>query len=241
MLTNSEQLNELFTALSKAQAMIKAAIKDSANPFFKSNYTSLDGCWEAARVPLTTNGLSIIQTIKEEGVKFYLITVLGHSSGQFISSTMPLLLAKNDPQSFGSACSYARRYSLSAIVGLTQGDDDDGEKAMVAHRIPSSKGGHARADALSPEERSQIASNAAAARWDKEELPDEEFYNKMFNYLPEYKDPSFGSADNLKDYLNSLASDHVPIQKIMKQALRNEEMTKRFCNSWLVWHQKIRG
>jgi hypothetical protein len=130
----SEQLGELFSALSKAQSELKTAIKDSTNPFFKNKYTSLDGCWDACRGPLSSNGLTIVQVMGEESGKPVLTTVLGHSSGQFISSTMPLMILKQDPQGLGSALSYVRRYALCAIVGITQGDDDDGEKAMESHR-----------------------------------------------------------------------------------------------------------
>lgn len=222
MQTCSEQLNELFTALAKAQGMITTAVKDSANPFFKSQYTSLDGCWQCCRVPLSTNGLSVVQTTQEESGKFYLTTVLGHASGQYIASSMPLMLAKNDPQAFGSALSYARRYSLCAIVGLTQGDDDDGEKAMAGHPRDA-KSRQPKSDAISPQEPTELA--------------DEEFYNALFHHMPAYSDPSFGSARGMTDYLNSMATDKLSVQKIIKQAMRSDDMMKRFCSSWLAWHK----
>lgn len=126
---HSEQLSELATALSKAQGEIKGATKDSTNPFFKSSYADLHSVWDACRAPLSKNGLSIIQTtdIGEEGT--VLITTLLHSSGQYISGTYPINPVKNDPQSTGSALTYARRYSLSSIVGIYP-SDDDGESAM---------------------------------------------------------------------------------------------------------------
>jgi hypothetical protein len=138
MTRTSEQLNELFTALSKAQGQIRSAIKDSQNSFFKSSggYASLDSCWEACRGPLFANNLTIVQTMEENEGKIFLCTILGHSSGQFIESRVPLLLAKQDPQAIGSALTYMRRYCLCAIVGVTPGDDDDGEKAMVQYRKP---------------------------------------------------------------------------------------------------------
>ena len=129
----SEQLGSLFEALSKAQGKIRGAVKDAKNPFFKSQYATLHECWNAIREPLAENGLSIVQTIEEEHGKLYLRSVLGHSSGQYISSLMPILLAKQDPQSLGSATSYSRRYSLCALVGLSQ-MDDDGEAAMTSYR-----------------------------------------------------------------------------------------------------------
>src|SRR5437868_805458 len=88
----SEQLNEIFSALAKAQGQIQAAVKDKSNPYFKSSYSTLDACWDSCRAPLTSNGLSVVQTINEsEGGKMFITTILGHSSGQFISSTVPLL------------------------------------------------------------------------------------------------------------------------------------------------------
>jgi len=132
----SEQLNELFAALSKAQAQIKGTPKDAQNPFFKSSYSTLDQCWESARGPLSANGLSVVQIVQEAEGKMFLVTILGHSSGQFITSKMPMVLPKPDPQTLGSVTSYCRRYSLCAMVGLSS-SDDDGEQATQPYRAES--------------------------------------------------------------------------------------------------------
>lgn len=123
----SEQVNELFGALSKAQGEMKGAQKDSQNPFFKSRYCDLSSVMEACRESLSRNSLSVVQTpiISEDG--YVLITTLGHSSGQWIRSHTPLLMAKNDAQSFGAALTYFRRFALASIVGVCP-EDDDGEK-----------------------------------------------------------------------------------------------------------------
>lgn len=126
----SEQINELAAALSKAQAKLRGAVKDSTNPFFKSNYADLQSVWDACRDPLSTNGLSIIQTTScsdDKGVS--VITTLAHSSGQWVKGVLPIAAVKHDPQAQGAAISYARRYALAAIVGLYQ-TDDDAEIAM---------------------------------------------------------------------------------------------------------------
>ncbi len=128
----SENLNELAMALAKAQGEISPAIKDSANPFFKSKYADLNSIWSSAREPLSKNGLAIIQTTeKDNGGQLNLITTLVHSSGQWVKSYMPVIQAKTDIQSLGSALTYCRRYSLSAICGISTDEDDDGEKSMA--------------------------------------------------------------------------------------------------------------
>ena len=125
---NSEQINELAVALNKAQADFMVAKKDAKNPFFKSKYATLNAVYEAVAEALLKNGLSVIQTIVGDAVE----TTLIHTSGQFITSSCPIVCAKqNDPQAMGSAITYARRYSLASLLGVMTDEDDDGEKAMA--------------------------------------------------------------------------------------------------------------
>lgn len=135
----SETIMKLAEALSKSQGMIKGAVKDSANPYFKSTYADLASVWEACRVPLTSNGLSIIQTTRLLEGKIILTTTLLHNSGEYISGDYPITPMRQvkdqgwspseDPQSLGSAITYARRYAMSAIIGIAP-EDDDGEAAV---------------------------------------------------------------------------------------------------------------
>lgn len=125
----SEQINELADALSKAQGLIEGAAKDSKNPFFKSSYADLHSVMACAREPLANNGLSVVQPTQVIDGQLCLITMLMHKSGQWIKSVMPLVLAKNDPQSVGSALTYFRRYCYASLCGVAQ-MDDDGESAM---------------------------------------------------------------------------------------------------------------
>lgn len=120
----SETIGALATALSKAQADITGALKDSSNPFFKSKYADLASCWDACRSQLSANGLSVIQTTQMTEQGLMLVTTLAHSSGEWISGQMPVLTKDNSPQGQGSGITYARRYALAAIVGLAQIDDD---------------------------------------------------------------------------------------------------------------------
>lgn len=125
----SDQLNELAKALCIAQGQIKHAVKDSANPFFKSRYADLTSVWDAIREAFQKNGLSVSQipTTDDDG-KPALETVLMHTSGQWLSGVVPINPIKQDPQGLGSAITYMRRYALQAIAGVCA-DDDDGEAA----------------------------------------------------------------------------------------------------------------
>ena len=125
----SDQINELAEALSKAQGAIEGAVKDAKNPFFKSNYADLHSVIACAKVPLSENGLAIIQTTGMIDAQLCLVTTLAHKSGQWIKAVMPIMLAKQDAQSMGSALTYLRRYSYQAICGISA-MDDDGESAM---------------------------------------------------------------------------------------------------------------
>lgn len=132
----SESINELATALSKAQGEMSAAKKDTTNPFFKSKYADLSSVWDAARTPLTKNGLSVVQTTNPtDGKSMELVTTLIHSSGQWIKGTMVMLPTKQDPQGMGSCLTYMRRYALSAILGISQEDDD--ANATVSRPVPT--------------------------------------------------------------------------------------------------------
>lgn len=125
----SEKIDKLAIALSKVQGVLTGAIKDSTNPYFKSDYANLESVWESIRKPLTDNELSVCQTTDvREGVTG-IVTTLLHSSGQFIQGFYPLVAVKQDPQAVGSAMTYARRYTLAAIIGQIQ-VDDDAESAM---------------------------------------------------------------------------------------------------------------
>lgn len=125
----SEQINELVSALSKAQAAMLPAKFNRTNPFFKNKYADLASCIECSRKPLTDNGLAIMQYCEMIDERLTLITMLAHSSGQYITSEYPLYTAKMDSQSLGSAITYAKRYSLSAMLCIAADEDDDAEAA----------------------------------------------------------------------------------------------------------------
>lgn len=129
-MTPTGQVNELATALCKAQAQMRAAPKSKSNPHFKSRYADLDACWDAAREALTTHGLSVVQGVSAQGKAVTVTTMLMHTSGQWLASDLTLEADKATAQSVGSAITYARRYAFSAMVGITSDEDDDGNAAV---------------------------------------------------------------------------------------------------------------
>lgn len=124
METQSPAVDKLFAAVSAMQATLKGAKTNSNNPFFNSSYADLEAVWDAIRAPLALNNLCVIQTLENTETGVMIKTILGHSSGQWISSSLLLKPVKADPQSYGSAISYGRRYSLTAITGVYETDDD---------------------------------------------------------------------------------------------------------------------
>lgn len=129
---------KLFAALAKAQAEIKTALKDAANPFFNAKYADLASVWEACRGPLTKNGLCVTQLLDCTSDGWIVLnTILGHESGEFLESCAPIRPAQPTPQGMGSAITYMRRYSLAAIVGVApEEDDDDGNLASGKQQPP---------------------------------------------------------------------------------------------------------
>ena len=119
---------ELFAALSKAQGEIENASKNAANPHFKSKYADLAEILNTVRPVFSANGLSLSQFPGFDGSLASVTTLIGHSSGGYISAVASCVPAKSDAQGIGSATTYLRRYGAAAAAGIAQ-EDDDGESA----------------------------------------------------------------------------------------------------------------
>jgi hypothetical protein len=138
----SDALNEISTALAKAQGEISNPAKDAQNPHFRSHYADLASGINAIREALSRNGLAYIQGTRIDGELLVVDTRITHSSGQWMESEYPACRFPAKPQEVGSALTYARRYSLFAIVGIA-GEDDDGQAAnqtetpAQARRVPT--------------------------------------------------------------------------------------------------------
>jgi len=122
---HSEQINEIATALAKAQRQMKGAKKDSANPFFKSKYADLASVAGACLDQLNDHGIAVVQppSTLEDG-KVNVETMLVHSSGQWMSETLSVKPKDDGPQAMGSVITYLRRYALAAFAGVAPEDDD---------------------------------------------------------------------------------------------------------------------
>jgi hypothetical protein len=125
-----EKVPELAKALAKAQSELRPVKKDSNNSYFDNSYSSLSAVWDACRDPLTRHGLCVVQMPKIVGGMLLLETRLLHESGQSLSGFWPIKPEKAGPQAYGSALTYARRYTLSAMVGVSS-HDDDGNAATI--------------------------------------------------------------------------------------------------------------
>jgi hypothetical protein len=130
-ITMSAQVDKLFSALAKAQAAITNPQRNAENPFFNASYTDLTGVWDAARGPLSANGLSVTQLPGGSEWDIRLTTILAHESGQWLMSTFTLKASKPNAHGAGSALTYLRRYALASVVGIAPaGEDDDGNAAV---------------------------------------------------------------------------------------------------------------
>lgn len=137
MTMQSETIGKLAEALAKAQAVIENPAKNrevevrmKTGGSYKFSYTTLDEILRTVRDPLTSNGLWFVQglALSDDG-KYRLMTRLLHSSGEWIESETPLFVGEQSNQAFGSAVTYAKRYALSAMLGIAADEDDDANSA----------------------------------------------------------------------------------------------------------------
>lgn len=121
----------------KLQSELEPIKKEANNPFFKSKYAELSSIIEVIRPLCKKHGFIILQEPGNQNERLALTTTIMHESGEFVRSTISYPVVKQDPQGYGSAITYARRYSLQAIFCL-ETEDDDGNRATHTHK-PSYK------------------------------------------------------------------------------------------------------
>lgn len=135
-MNKSESIKELAAALVKAQADLKNPAFDSSNPHFRSKFASLAQVRDTVTPALAKHGLTVTQLLGEAEGGIRCETVLIHSSGEWLSSVLFMPATKQDAQGYGSASTYARRYSLQAICGVVGDEDDDGNAASKPTEPP---------------------------------------------------------------------------------------------------------
>ena len=125
-------MKEIASAFVKAQKSFAPALKTNTNPAFRSKYVALDGCIEAVIDALNSNGIALLQPTHEDATGVTVETIFLHESGEQLSGgKLHVPAAKQDPQGYGSALTYARRYSLMSACGIAP-EDDDGNAASKA-------------------------------------------------------------------------------------------------------------
>ncbi len=126
----SESIVNLAKALLKAQKNTGAAIKGASNPYFKSKYADLPSVMEVVKQEYNDNGILVLQPpVHRDGKNFIETTLIHAESGEFMTSETEVICSKqNDPQSFGAAQTYARRFGLQSMT-FTPAEDDDGNMA----------------------------------------------------------------------------------------------------------------
>lgn len=134
-------MKEIAQALVKAQRAFGPALKTSSNPHFKSRYADLAACVEAVMDGLNANGIALVQQTHECEAGVIVETVFVHESGEtFSAGKLHVPAVKHDAQGYGSALTYARRYSLMAACGIAP-EDDDGNAA--SRKAPDQPDGYA--------------------------------------------------------------------------------------------------
>jgi hypothetical protein len=189
--TQSDDIKDLVAALSKAQGAMRPAVFNRVNPHFKNRYADFTSCMDCCREPLANNGLSVMQYCETVNEKLMLVTMLAHVSGQWMKSYFPLNPLKMDSQSIGSAMTYGKRYSLSAMLGIVSDDeDDDGEAAQGREPVQAST------TYISKHQKIPSSPKISAIEVEKlkklDEKLDEECRSKLFAWLKnQYKIYSF--------------------------------------------------
>jgi hypothetical protein len=138
----------IAAAFVKAQRQFGPALKTSTNPHFRSKYADLSNCIEAVIDALNANGIGLMQRTYESKDGVMVETIFVHESGEVMEcGLLHVPAAKQDPQGYGSALTYARRYSLLAATGLAP-EDDDGNSASRRTEIKSTVDEHKIADLM---------------------------------------------------------------------------------------------
>jgi len=132
-------MKNIAKAFVAAKRQFAPALKTATNPHFQSRYADLAGCMEAVNDALLANGIALYQETSEDSTGVTVETVFLHESGEtFRGGKLHVPASKQDPQGYGSALTYARRYSVMAACGIAA-EDDDGNAAAKAKAAAEAK------------------------------------------------------------------------------------------------------
>lgn len=149
-------MKNIASALVRAQRGFAPALKTSTNPHFRSKYVDLAGCVEAVVDALNSAGIALVQRTSEDSTGVTVETVFVHESGEMLEcGKLHVPASKQDPQGYGSALTYARRYSLMAACGIAPEDDDGNAASKV--KVSATK-----TDLVNPHRMNVVADVAAA-------------------------------------------------------------------------------
>lgn len=135
----SKNLDKLFKGMNTFRSQLKQPAKDANNPFFKSNYVTLEGVQNAIDAAIKNTGLAYTQIVKNDdngnvGVE----TIITHESGQYLTTgVLALRPEKATPQGYGSTITYAKRYQLASAFGVSSDVDDDGNVGSGNFKAPA--------------------------------------------------------------------------------------------------------
>jgi hypothetical protein len=166
-------MKSIATALAKAQAEMGKALKQANNPHFKSKYADLGNVMDACLPALNAAGIAVIQPTGEDEHGRFVETILIHGeSGESLACRVPLIVAKNDMQGYGSAVTYGRRYGLMAMAGIAPEDDDGNAAAKAAPKQEQRQQRPQEADAEAIHKASEYLAEADSlddlkARWSR--------------------------------------------------------------------------
>ena len=229
-MTHSEQLDKLFTALSKFQGQVSTVAYDSkvkvttkSGGSYTFEYASLKAVISATQSALAEAGLAVVQMLDTEGEKTVLRTVITHSSGQYISGTFELpIKGNNTAQEIGSTITYMRRYAYSSALRLNSDSDDDanlssGNTAQHESRKSASK----------PEPKKSSPTKSAPAKKAPKKDPE-----------PEESSDAGGMDWNSYDEVGLLVAAY---QDALKNAAKPDEFRKEHFDTVQKRIQAIKG
>ena len=208
----SPEVIDLAKALIAVQHTQQPAIKDRENPFAKSRYATLNSVMDSCRDALLTNGIWVTQyPVPAEAGHLGLVTKLTHAeSGQWQSSLLVMPLPKADPQGYGSAMTYARRYALSALLGMVTEDDDDGE---AASRDTSAKPRTARQPRQKEEGSAATAHGQPVPHTESRPTPPDKALHPALASLPKLDGVTYTTATTQDGRLCVMASGNTSARK----------------------------